>query len=74
MLKKSGWKKVGVILVLLVYRVLVLNEMWVDWVSGMCDLLTIYSNYKSRLLSADELKWKNEISIHRWSEYCGGRK
>ena len=30
--------------------ILILNDIWVEWVGGMWDLFTIYDNYESRLL------------------------
>ena len=49
---------------------LVLNDMWVKWVSGMWGLFTIYGNYdESGLLFVDGLKWKKGTLIRGWREY-----
>ena len=48
---------------------LVLNEMWVEWVSGIWDSITIYNKSEPGLLFADGLKWKNETLIHGGREY-----
>ena len=37
-------------------EVLVLNEIWVEWISEMWDPITIYSKSKPKLLFANELK------------------
>ena len=54
MLRKVDEKK------LVEYRshlcILVLNEMWVEWVSGMWDPITIYGKSEPRLLFTDGLK------------------
>ena len=38
--------------------------MWVEWVSGKWDPITIYGKSESRLLFADGLKWNNGTLIH----------
>ena len=43
--------------------VLVLNEMWVEWVSARWDHITIYGKSEPSLLFADGLKWKNKTPI-----------
>ena len=65
--KKSGWKKVSGIRVHL--YILVLNEMWVEWVSGRWDPINIYGKSEPGLLFADALKWKNGTPIRGWREY-----
>ena len=65
--KKSGWKKVSGIGSHL--YILVLNDMWVEWVSGMWGLFTIYDNYELRLLFVDAPKWKNGTLIRGQREY-----
>ena len=49
--------------------ILVLNEIWVEWVSGRWAHITIYGKNEPGLLFADGLKWKNEIPIRGWMEY-----
>ena len=43
--------------------ILVLNKMWVTWVSGRWDPIIIYSKSEPGLLFVDGLKWKNETPI-----------
>ena len=52
--KKSVWKK----LVEYDYHlhILVLNKIWVEWISGMWDPNTTYSKNESKLLFTDGLK------------------
>ena len=61
MLRKVDEKK------LVEYRshlcILVLNEMWVEWVSGMWDPIIIYDKSESWLLFADG------GSIYKWNLY-----
>ena len=38
--------------------ILLLNEMWVEWVSGMWDPITIYDKSESELLFANRLNEK----------------
>ena len=38
--------------------------MWVKWVGGMWDLLTIYGKNEVRLLIGDRLKWKS-VTLNR---------
>ena len=39
--------------------ILVLNEIWVEWVSEIWGSITIYDKSELGNLFADELKWKN---------------
>ena len=54
MLRKVGGRK------LVEYEshlyILVLNDMWVEWVSGMWGFFTIYGNYEPGLLFVDRPK------------------
>ena len=54
MLRKVGGKKFSGIRISLVY--IVLNEMWVKWVSGRGDPITIYGKNEPGLLFVDGLK------------------
>ena len=67
MLKKVGGRK------FVEYKahlyLLVLNDMWVEWVGERWDLFTIYSNNELGLLFTDGLKWKNGTPIRGQREY-----
>ena len=52
------------------YIVLVLNDMWVEWVSGMWCLFIIHNNYESGVLFADGPKWKKWDSYSRTERVC----
>ena len=66
MLRKVGGRK------LVKYEshldILVLNDMWVEWVGGMWGLFTIYGNYESGLLFAD-----GGSTFFLWSMFLFGR-
>ena len=42
--------------------------MWVEWISGIWGLFTIYDNYEPGLLFMDKQKWKNETFIRERKE------
>ena len=56
-LRKNEWNKVSGIWSHL--YILVVNDMWVEWVGGMWGFFTIYDNYEPGLGFTDGPKWKN---------------